>query len=93
MDEINRIVAFAVKKDVELYTDMPSGWKRIAGALTAPCGSVWICNGESRFSGNRRKPLLIKQNPTQRTLDKKAAKPRHARSNPLQRPLGKNWRK
>lgn len=28
MDEINRIVAFAVKKDVELYTDMPSGWKK-----------------------------------------------------------------
>ena len=62
MDEINRIVAFAVKKDVELYTDMPSGWKRIAGALTAPCGSVWICNGESRFSGKRRKALLIRRN-------------------------------
>ena len=62
MDEINRIVAFAVKKDVELYTDMPSGWKTIAGALTAPCGSIWICNGESRFSGKRRKALLIKKN-------------------------------
>ena len=62
MDEINRIVAFAVKNDVEMYTDMPSGWKRIAGALTAPCGSVWICNGESRFSGKRRKALLIRRN-------------------------------
>lgn len=62
MDEINRIVAFAVKKDVELYTDMPCGWKRIAGSLTAPCGSVWICNGESRFSGKRRKALLIRRN-------------------------------
>ena len=62
MDEINRIVALKKKKDVELYTDMPSGWKRIAGALTAPCGSVWICNGESRFSGKRRKALLIRRN-------------------------------
>ncbi len=60
MDEINRIVAFAVKKDVELYTDMPSGWKKIAGAMTAPRGSIWICNGESYFSGKRKKALLVK---------------------------------
>lgn len=60
MDEINRIVAFAVKKDVELYTEMPFGWKKIAGAMTAPHGSIWICNGESYFSGKRKKALLVK---------------------------------
>lgn len=59
MDEINRIVAFAVKKDVELYMDMPLGWKKIVGAMTAPRGSVWICNGESYFSGKRKKALLL----------------------------------
>ncbi len=59
MDELNRIVAFAVKKDVELYTDMPLGWKKIVGAMTAPYGSVWICNGKSYFSGKRKKALLV----------------------------------
>lgn len=60
MDEINKIVEFAVKKDVELYTDMPSGWKKIVGAVTAPRGSIWICNGKSYFSGQRKKALLVK---------------------------------
>ena len=59
MDELNKIVLFAVQKDVELYTDMPLGWKKIAGAMTVPRGCVWICNGESYFSGKRKRALLI----------------------------------
>ena len=50
MDEFNRIIEFAIKNDVELYTSMPSGWRRVMGALTAPRGSMWIYNGNSYFS-------------------------------------------
>lgn len=61
MDEFNRIIEFAVRKDVELYTSMPSGWKKVIGALTAPRGSIWISNGKSYFSGERRTALLVKE--------------------------------
>lgn len=61
MDELSRIIEVAMQKDVELYTDMPSGWKRMIGAVTAPKGSVWICNGKSRFSGERKTALLVRE--------------------------------
>ena len=61
MDEFNRIIEFVVRKDVELYTSMPSGWKKVIGALTAPRGSIWISNGKSYFSGERRTALLVKE--------------------------------
>jgi len=60
MDEFNRIVEFAIRKDVELYTNMPSGWRKVIGAVTAPRGSTWICNGKSYFSGKRKRALLVK---------------------------------
>ena len=61
MDKFDGIIEFAMKKDVELYTSMPSGWRRIIGALTAPCGSTWIYNGKSYFSGERKTALLVKE--------------------------------
>ena len=61
MDEFNRIIEFAVKNDVELYTSMPSGWRRVMGALTAPRGSMWIYNGKSNFSKERKTALLVKK--------------------------------
>lgn len=61
MDEFSRIIEFAVRKDVELYTSMPLGWKKMIGALTAPRGSIWICNGKSYFSGERKTALLVKE--------------------------------
>lgn len=61
MYKFDRIIEFAMKKDVELYTSMPSGWRRIIGALTAPCGSTWIYNGKSYFSGERKTALLVKE--------------------------------
>ncbi len=61
MDEFNRIIEFAIRNDVELYTSMPSGWRRVMGALTAPRGSMWIYNGKSYFSGERKKALLVKE--------------------------------
>ena len=62
MDEFSRIVEFAIKKDVELYMSMPAGWRKIIGAVTAPRGSIWICNGKSHFSGERKTALLVKEN-------------------------------
>lgn len=61
MDEFNRIIEFAIKNDVELYTSMPSGWRRVMGALTAPRGSMWIYNGKSNFSKERKTALLVKK--------------------------------
>lgn len=61
MDEFNRIIEFAMREDVELYTSMPAGWRRIIGAMTAPSGSIWICNGKSLFSGERKTALLVKE--------------------------------
>lgn len=37
---------------------MPTGWKVIQGALTAPIGYVWICNGKSHFGGERKQALI-----------------------------------
>jgi len=31
--------------------EVPEGWKKIEGALTAPKGYEWYSNGKSRFSG------------------------------------------
>lgn len=61
MDKFTRIIEFAIRNDVELYTSMPSGWRRIIGATTAPRGSMWIYNGKSYFSGERKKALLVKE--------------------------------
>lgn len=61
MDKFDRIIEFAMREDVELYTSMPLGWRRIIGALTAPCGSMWIYNGKSYFSGERKTALLVKE--------------------------------
>ena len=33
---------------------MPSGWKKIRGATTAPSGYVWIWNGKPIFSKDYR---------------------------------------
>ena len=38
MGEFDRIIEFAIRTDVELYTAMPSGWKKITGSMTAPRG-------------------------------------------------------
>lgn len=61
MDKFNRIIEFAVKNDVELYTSMPLGWRKVIGAMTAPRGSIWIYNGKSLFSAERKTALLVKE--------------------------------
>lgn len=55
---------------VDVYTNIPKGWKEISGVSTAPQGYKWIYNGESLFSkganGNyekniKRKTALLKK--------------------------------
>lgn len=51
--------------EIAYYKTMPKGWKVDLGARTAPKGTKWINNGESRFAkdakGNRKfkQALLI----------------------------------
>lgn len=37
---------------------MPDGWNVIKGATNHPKGYVWICNGKSMFSKERKIALL-----------------------------------
>lgn len=39
----------AIKERV--IKDIPKGWKKLEGAITAPKGYSWYWNGKSRFSG------------------------------------------
>lgn len=61
MGEFDRIIEFAIRTDVELYTAMPTGWRKITGSMTAPRGSTWIYNGKSYFSGQRKTALLVEK--------------------------------
>ncbi len=44
--------------DVLRYDTMPTGWKEIRWAITAPNGYVWISNRKSIFSKDYRHALL-----------------------------------
>ena len=56
MEKIN---AFAKKHNVEVFKTMPEGWKVLKGALTAPCGTAWICNGGSIVKKTMKTALLL----------------------------------
>lgn len=38
--------------------ELPKGWVKIKGALTAPNGYTWVSNNKSRFSGERKSALI-----------------------------------
>lgn len=38
----------------KIYQEMPKGWKVTEGAMTAPCGLIWINNGKSFINGERK---------------------------------------
>lgn len=59
MKEYSNIMKAAEKYGVEIYREMPEGWKVTAGALTAPRGVVWINNGKSLFKGERKAAFLV----------------------------------
>lgn len=50
MGEFDRIIEFAIRTDVELYTAMPTGWRKITGSMTA----LNITVRQSRQSGVAR---------------------------------------
>lgn len=43
---------------IPIYPMLPTGWKVLIGATTAPHGYVWCSNGESRFSPGYRHGLI-----------------------------------
>ena len=43
---------------VRVLDALPEGWRYIEGALTAPTGFRWACNGKSRFSHGYRHALV-----------------------------------
>lgn len=43
---------------VRRLTKIPKGWIKTKGATTAPSGFIWVSNGKSRFSGQRKIALV-----------------------------------
>ncbi len=58
-EKIRKIKEFAKKNQVELLTNVPEGWKKFKGSMTAPIGTVWVSNKEPFKSGNRKTALLL----------------------------------
>ena len=42
----------------ERLVEVPEGWKKVEGAMTAPKGHSWYSNGASRFSGEYKCALV-----------------------------------
>lgn len=62
MDEktmLEKITQYGKSHNVDVYGHMSPGYSIVSGASTAPVGSMWISNGKSRFSNERRKALLL----------------------------------
>lgn len=38
--------------------ELPKGWTRIEGSLTAPKGYTWVSNNKSRFSSKRKSAII-----------------------------------
>lgn len=38
--------------------ELPKGWARIEGSLTAPKGYTWVSNNKSRFSSERKSAII-----------------------------------
>lgn len=43
----------------QVVTKMPKGWVEDKGSMTNPTGTVWINNGKSIMSGERKSALLV----------------------------------
>jgi hypothetical protein len=54
-----KIREYAEKNNIEIYNNIPEGWYKLDGALTAPKGTVWICNNESWRSKNRKQVIFM----------------------------------
>lgn len=58
-EKIRRIKEYAIKNDIDIYKEIPQGWKQLDGCLTAPRGTVWISNMASFRSGNLKQAILL----------------------------------
>lgn len=54
-----KIKEYAKEHNIDMYKTIPSEWKIVYGALTAPQGTVWISNMKSFKSGKRKKGILL----------------------------------
>lgn len=45
-------------KQAKVLNHIPEGWRLLSGAMTAPRGYRWVFNGESLFSGKRKRALV-----------------------------------
>lgn len=58
-EKIRKAKEFAKERNIDIMTEIPKGWKKLIGAMTAPLGTQWIYNGETFKSGNKRCALLL----------------------------------
>lgn len=56
---LEKIDKYSKDHNIEVYHHMPPHYGVTSGASTAPVGAVWICNGKSRFGGERKTALLL----------------------------------
>lgn len=54
-----KILEYAIKNNTCIYKEMPQGWDKLIGCLTAPEGTVMISNMKSLKSGKRKKAILL----------------------------------
>ncbi len=59
MEKYSDIMKAVEKYGVKIYKEMPEGWQITAGALTAPCGVIWINNRKSLFKHERKSAFLV----------------------------------
>lgn len=48
----------ARRLNIRLLDRLPEGWRVLKGALTAPVGYVWVCNGKSILRGEYEHALM-----------------------------------
>lgn len=54
----NKTLDYFIKKGVKIVNENPKGWEILSNATTSPVGYVWMYNGKSLFSGERKRKLL-----------------------------------
>lgn len=58
-EKLNAINKFAEERGIEVVETLPTGWKILKNALTAPRGTTWISNMKPIRSGERKSGLLL----------------------------------
>lgn len=55
----SKVLRAKERYNAKIYRKMPEGWKVAEGAMTAPCGLIWINNGKSLLKGERVSGFLL----------------------------------